>query len=297
MEKRRYPREFLLAELKRVAKLLGKVPTMEEFDKESKIAAVTLAKRFNGWRAALSSAGFDPDKSRITYQDIEMIEELLRVATELERTPSTTEFDQMSSMSSSTLIQRLGGSWESACRTAELKPYVSTKPPKLVGGWNKGQRKLKISKDDLQYLYEVEGLSASAIGIRLNAGRTTVLRCMKEFGIEIKKLHYSMPRATSIEEKLYAELERRGVTFVKQQVIDGLWVADALIPGARVVIECDGEYWHSLPEMIERDKKKDAYLKSRKYKVFRFPEAAIHADIKGCVQKVVDALINRYEQD
>jgi hypothetical protein len=30
MEKRKYPREFLHTELKRVAKLLGKIPTMEE---------------------------------------------------------------------------------------------------------------------------------------------------------------------------------------------------------------------------------------------------------------------------
>jgi very-short-patch-repair endonuclease/predicted DNA-binding protein (UPF0251 family) len=297
MEKRKYPREFLLTELKRVAKLLGKIPTMEEFDKESEIAAVTLAKRFNGWKSALSSSGFDPDKSRVTYQDIDMIGELKRVATELNRTPSTSEFDQISSMSSSTLIQRLGGSWEKACRAARLKAYVSVTPPKPPSGWNKGQRKLKISKEELQYLYDVEGLSASSIAIRLNVSRTTILRAMKEFGIDVKKLYYSMPRETAIEAKIYAELERRGITFVKQQVIDGLWVVDALIPGARIVIECDGEYWHSLPEMQHRDKKKDGYLRSRKYKVFRFPEAAIHSDVKECVQRVVDALIDRYTED
>jgi hypothetical protein len=187
MEKRKYPREFLLKELKRVAKLLGKIPTMEEFDKKSEIAAVTLAKRFNGWKSALSSAGFDPDKSRLTYQDIDMIGELKRVEIELNRTPSTSEFDQMSSMSSSTLIQRLGGSWDKACRAAGLKPYVSAKPPKPPAGWNKGQRKLNISKEELQYLYDVEGLSASSIAIRLSVHRNTVLRTMKEFGIDVKK--------------------------------------------------------------------------------------------------------------
>ena len=169
---------------------------------------------------------------------------------------------------------------------------MSRKP----GAVHKGQRKLQIHKDELQYLYEVEGLSASAIAIRLNVGRGTVLRRMEEFGIPVKKLHYTMPRETAIEAKIYQELERRGVTFVKQQVIDGLWVADALIPGARVVVECDGEYWHALPEMIERDRKKDGYLKSRGYKVFRFPEAAIHSDVQGCVQRIVDALINRYKE-
>jgi very-short-patch-repair endonuclease len=295
MEGRKYPREFLLAELKRIGNLLGKIPTMEEFGKKSNIAAVTLAKRFGGWKPALLSAGFDPEKARLTYQDIELIQELQRVAADLGRTPSTTEFDDASSLSSSTIIGRLG-TWKDACKLAGLKPYISTKPQNVPAGWNKGQRKLKIGEDDLRYLYEVEGLSVAAIASRYKVGHSTVSRLMKEFGIKIRKLHYSMPRETSIETKLYAELERRGITFVKQQVIDGLWVVDALIPGARIVVECDGEYWHSLPEMQKRDKKKDAYLRSRKYKVFRFPEAAIHADVIGCVQKIVDALISRYEQ-
>lgn len=276
--------------------MLGKIPSMDEFQNESKVSPVTLAKRFGGWKKALLSAGFDPQKARLTYQDIEMVEELKRVASEMRRTPATTEFDAHSSMSSSTISQRLGGSWESACQTAGLQSFISSKPRSVVAGWNKGQRKLQIPKDELQYLYEVEGLSASAIAVRLNVGCGTVLRRMKELGISVKKLHYTMPRETAIEAKLYQELERRGVTFVKQQVIDGLWVADALIPGARMIVECDGEYWHSLPKMVERDRKKDGYLKSRGYKVFRFPEAAIHADVAGCVQRIVDALIDRYKE-
>jgi very-short-patch-repair endonuclease len=300
VQARKYPRDFLLAELKHAAKVLGKIPTMEEFRQESKVSPETLVKRFKGWKGALSSAGFDPSKERLTYQDIDMIEELKRVANQLGRTPSTTEFDELrssSSPSASTISQRFGGSWEKACRAAGLEPFVSTKPRIVVGGWNKGKRKLKVSKDDLEYFYEVEGLSASAIATRQGVSAQTVLRLMRDHGIEVKKLHYSMPRATSIEEMIYRELQRRGVTFVKQQVIDGLWVADALIPGARVVIECDGEYWHSRPEMQERDQKKDRYLISRGYKVVRFPEAAIRGDVRSCVQRVVDLLIDRYKKD
>lgn len=296
MSHQKFPREYLLAELRRVGSILGKIPSMTEFRRESKVSPVTLAKRFNGWEQALASAGFDPKKARFTYQDIDMVEELRRMASKLGRTPSITEFDERSKMSSSTVSQRLGGSWEAACKTAGLQPYVSVKPRNVIAGWNKGQRKLQIDKDDLKYLYEVEGLSASAIAIRLNVGRGTVLRRMEELGIPVKKLHYTMPRETAIEAKMYQELERRGVTFVKQQVIDGLWVVDALIPGARMVIECDGEYWHSLPDMVERDRKKDIYLKSRGYKIFRFPEAAIHADVASCVQRIVDALIYRFKE-
>jgi very-short-patch-repair endonuclease len=296
MEGRKYPRDFLLAELKRVARALGKIPTIEEFRKEGSVSPETLAARFKGWKGALSSAGFDPQKARLTYQDVDMLEELRRVATTMGRTPATTEFDHQSLMSASTISQRFG-SWKNACEAAGLKPFVSTSPPSPPTGWNRGQRKLKISEEELRYLYEREGLSAAAIASRYGVSMNSVFRVMKDYGIESRRLHYSMPRETTIESLVYAELERRGVTFVKQQVIDGLWVADAIIPGARMVIECDGEYWHSLPEMQERDRRKDAYLKARGYKVLRFPEAAIRADVKGCVQRVVDALIDRYKRE
>lgn len=41
---RKYPREFLVAEIKRVARIVGDVPTMEQFASHSKIAAATLAR-------------------------------------------------------------------------------------------------------------------------------------------------------------------------------------------------------------------------------------------------------------
>lgn len=296
MPNQKFPRDFLLAELKRVARELGKIPSIAEFREHAKVAPETLVKRFGSWSKTLESAGFDPKKARLTYQDVDMVEELRRVAEDLGRTPASTEFDRLSKFSASTVGQRLGGSWEAACRAAGLKPFVNTHPPIVQGGWNKGQRKFTLDADELRYLYEVEGLSAAAIAKRHGVGGNSVTRRLHECGIEIRRLHYSMPKTTSIEEAVYAELERRGVTFVKQQVVDGLWVVDALVPGARLVIECDGEYWHSLPEMEARDARKDRYLRSRGYTVFRFPEAGIRADVQACVQRIVDALVDRYKQ-
>jgi very-short-patch-repair endonuclease len=296
MPQQKFPRDFLLAELKRVAAELGKIPTIEEFRRSASVAPETLISRFRSWSAALKSAGFDPTKARLTYQDVDMIEEIRRVAEQLGRTPATTEFDQRSEFSASRISQRLGGSWSAACRAAGLPPFVNTRPPSVRGGWNKGQRKFSLDADELRYVYEREGLSAAAIAKRYGVGANSVRRRLKECGIETRRLHYTMPRATSIEEIVYTELERRGVTFVKQQVVDGLWVVDALVPGAKLVIECDGQYWHSLPDMEKRDKRKDAYLRSRGYQVFRFPEAAIHADVRACVQRIVDALVDRFKE-
>lgn len=293
MEGRRYPREYLVAEIKRVARLAGEMPSMRLFDERGEVAAVTVAKRFRGWRNALAAAGFDPAKARIKYSDDELMDELRRVAAELGHTPTTTEFSSRSDFNASTVSRRLGGSWGAACRSAGLVPRPVKPTPPAIGGWNKGRRKFKISKDELSYLYETEGLSASAIGARLGTSCQSVLRALREHEIEVKRLHYSMPRETTIETLLYRELERRNVPFARRQVVDGLYEVDALIMGARIVIECDGEYWHSLPGRPEKDAKRERYLRSRGYLVLRFPEAALRADIEACGQEVVDALLSR----
>jgi very-short-patch-repair endonuclease len=281
MESNRYPRDFLVAEIKRVAKIVGEMPKMLQFEEHSEVAVVTVSKRFKGWKNALAAAGFDPTKTRTRYDEQELKNELTRVAAQLGHTPSSDEFDECSDFSASTVSRRLGGSWVSACRSSELPPPIIKNKLQVVGGWNKGQRKFIIAKDEL--------LSASAIAVRLGTSKNSVLRALREHGIAIKRLHYSMPRATSIEELMYRELERRNVPFAKQQVVDGLYLVDAIIIGPRIVIECDGEYWHSLPGALERD------LQSRGYIVLRFSEAVLNTDIQSCGQKVVEALLSRID--
>lgn len=295
MESRRYPRDFLVSEIKRVARIVGEMPKMRQFEEHGEVAAVTVAKRFRGWKNALAAAGFDSSKARTKIDDQDLKNELTRVAEELGRTPSSTEFADRSDFSASTVAQRLGGSWAAACRSVGLPPPIIENKHQVTGGWNKGKRKFNIAKDELLYLYETEGLSASAIAVRLGTSSQSVLRALHEHGIAIKRLHYSMPRATTIEELMYAELERRNVTFARQQVVDGRYLADAIIMGARIVIECDGDYWHSLPGAPERDQRKTRYLQSRGYIVLRFSEAVLKADIQACGRKVVEALLSRIE--
>lgn len=296
MEGRRFPREYLVAEIKRVARIVGEMPKMNQFDEHSKVAAVTVAKRLNGWKNALAAAGFDSSKARTKYDDQELKDEMHRVTKGLGHTPTSAEFSSRSNISVSTILSRLGRPWEQACRIVGLPAPVVEKKFQVKGGWNKGQRKLKISKDELLYLYETEGLSASAIAIRLGSSLNSVLRALREHGIQIKRLHYSMPRETSIETLLYSELERRNVPFARQQVVDGLYQVDAIIMGARIVIECDGVYWHNLPGAPERDARKQRYLQSRGYIVLRFPEAAIRADVRECGERVVAELLARIKK-
>ena len=79
-----------------------------------------------------------------------------------------------------------------------------------------------------------------------------------------------MKGPTSIEKKVYDELKSRGVLFESQKLINNKFVVDVYIPMLNLVIECDGEYWHLLPKIQDRDARKDKLLISLGYKVLRF---------------------------
>ena len=47
------------------------------------------------------------------------------------------------------------------------------------------------------------------------------------------------------------------------------WSIDLALTDRMVAVEIDGAYWHSLPEMVEKDRRKDAHLKSCGWRVIR----------------------------
>jgi len=282
------PRKLLIDEVRRVAHELSKPPTMTEFDRYSKVGrSVTCAKKFGGWKQFLAQAGLSPDATRACIPDEELQQEFHRIYNLLGRTPTCEEFNEYKRIgSSSTIAVRFGrGSWPEACKAfGYLSPPKH--PPPAIGGWNKGIDRVKLNEDKLRFMYEVEGLSASAIAKQLKCSLNTVLRRLARAGVELKRHYYQQQQETTPESLLYAALERRRIPFMRQQPIDGLWVVDALIPGAKIVIECDRDYWHTLPELRERDKRKDKYLRARQYHVLRFRESELKTSVEACVDKV-----------
>lgn len=95
-------------------------------------------------------------------------------------------------------------------------------------------------------------------------------------------------RASSIEVAVKAELERRCVRHVGQYRI-GRWSCDFYVPDLNLVIECDGDYWHSRPEVVERDKVKDRDLLGAGYKLARIAESAINSDVRAAVGAALQA--------
>ncbi len=100
---------------------------------------------------------------------------------------------------------------------------------------------------------------------------------------------------TKIEKMMAQELLRQNIPFVKQFDIDNKFVCDFAIPILKIVVECDGDYWHANPEIyngkrltqdqeknIKRDKIKDKYLKKKGWRIIRFFESDILKDVSGC---------------
>lgn len=87
---------------------------------------------------------------------------------------------------------------------------------------------------------------------------------------------YENREPTSIEKKLYEELKNRGLLFESQKLINGRFIVDAYIPSLNLVVEADGNYWHSLPRTVKKDKAENAYLKTCGYNLLRISETEIN---------------------
>lgn len=93
--------------------------------------------------------------------------------------------------------------------------------------------------------------------------------------------------------------------FVFPQAPVGPYFADFLIkartyiPGARkwapklsceLAIECDGYEFHSTPEQITYDGRRDVYFKSQGIDVLRFTGAQIHSNAWACLDLIEDRI-------
>lgn len=117
--------------------------------------------------------------------------------------------------------------------------------------------------------------------------------CSEECSLKLGRRNISFEN-TSIEIAMAEELTRRGIEFVEQYNLGDKFRLDFLLPEYGIVIECDGDYWHTIPEVKRRDKRKNAYINACGYSLYRFWESEINADVEACVD-IVLAEINEKE--
>jgi len=90
---------------------------------------------------------------------------------------------------------------------------------------------------------------------------------------------------TSIELKMERELIRNNISYEKQVNVEHIAIVDFLLSN-KIIIQCDGDYWHSQKINKGRDIAQDTVLTFNGYKVYRFWEHEINKSVKNCLAKV-----------
>lgn len=81
------------------------------------------------------------------------------------------------------------------------------------------------------------------------------------------------------EIKVAKQLNEIGIRFIQQkEILNGKYYLDFYIPSLKLVIECNGDYWHNLPERKQRDKELKKYVESTGRKIIFIWEHEINDD-------------------
>lgn len=119
-------------EIRRVATIVGKTPTMADMKENGQIHPQTIIHRFDKWTAALEAAGFEFDSNskgpdRIDDED-ELLAELHRVADEVGSRPRKVDMRDHGKYSKHPYC-RVFGSWSQAIEAAGFEPYKPGNDP------------------------------------------------------------------------------------------------------------------------------------------------------------------------
>jgi len=104
-----------------------------------------------------------------------------------------------------------------------------------------------------------------------------------------RAIYYNMhshKQDTSIERAVEQELQRRHIPFMKQVPIPFAHTVVDFLLDNKIVIYCDGDYWHSIPKMRNKDINQDTLLTLSGYKVFRLKEKNINKNVAKCIDKI-----------
>ena len=122
-------RNGLIEQCKTLAEELGRTPTEEEFDSNSKTASSSTAiNHFGSWNKFLKDAGLKPNQEMLTRASRELvIAQVKMLADELERTPTCDEFVYDSRTVSYHTIRRRFGSWNNLLEASGLEKNLKMK--------------------------------------------------------------------------------------------------------------------------------------------------------------------------
>jgi len=118
---------------------------------------------------------------------------------------------------------------------------------------------------------------------RKQSGKTQF--CSKRCGNFWKNLHMKR-KDTNIELLIENELKKRNLQYEKQKPIETIGIVDFLLPG-KIIIQCDGDYWHGKKKVKNRDSNQDFLYGFKGYQIFRLGESRIKKSPSRCISQII----------
>jgi len=164
--------------------------------------------------------------------------------------------------------RKLSGQHKEKIRNKMLGRVLSEGWKKKIGLKNKGlKRSLKFKEECRQ---------RTIIQFKDPRQRENLRQKMLQTLKKMKKQN------TLPERNLEQIIKTIGWAYETQKSLCHITISDFYIPGKKLVIYADGDYWHNLPEYKIRDKKQNKILKEKGYKVLRFWEHEINKEPEKC---------------
>lgn len=107
--------------------------------------------------------------------------------------------------------------------------------------------------------------------------------CSRRCGTELGRR--AMARGSSLEHIMADAFAVADMPAVAQFAI-AFYTVDFAFPDERLVVECDGTYWHGRPDQQWRDRAKDTYLRNHGWQIIRLSEDDIRTNVPACVERV-----------
>lgn len=92
---------------------------------------------------------------------------------------------------------------------------------------------------------------------------------------------------TGIELKMKAILESRNILFQHPYKFNDKFLCDFSLPEYKIIIECDGDYWHNREDIKKRDYAKNQYITTCNWTILRFWEHEINGNLDHCLNKII----------
>lgn len=104
--------------------------------------------------------------------------------------------------------------------------------------------------------------------------------------LRVSRVNQKFPiKNTSIELKMQQILTDNNYQFQTQVSLLNLCIPDIVFPNKKIIIQCDGDYWHDYPNGLKKDYYQDEILTKNGYTVLRFWEHEINENIEDCLHR------------